>query len=43
MLKEEKSENMLKNIFEMELWIQSKMKTTKFGNMYAVWNGSMQI
>ena len=34
---------MLKNNFEMEPWIKSKMKTKQFGDMCAVWNGAVQI
>ena len=34
---------MLKNNFEMEPWIKSKIKTTQFGDMCGVWNGAVQI
>ena len=33
---------MVKNNFEMEPWIKSKMKTTQFGDMCTVWNGAVQ-
>ena len=30
-------------MLKMERWIKSKMKTTQFGDVSAVWNGAVQI